>query len=437
MKVRKRENALRSFSRFLIPAFYLCIFSCKEPTPLEIDLASDSDTLTYTDTATLISFTLPDDSIRIDETSLNLLGMCNDPVFGISQAAIYTQIRLESENNNLGNPDFTVDSVILSLKYAGIYGKKTAQSFKVFELNEDMLIDSAYYSTKNFQYKIPEIGNVNNIEPNNSDSVNVGGTNEPPELRIPLNNSLGDVLIKSTDVSVYATNDNFIKYFKGLLIMPDTASIPVSGDGAILYFDLLSTYSKLTVYYRNIADTDTFKYDFLINGNCARVSNFKFNRSGTSLFSGDTINGNNLVYIQSMGGANAKIKFPFLEKFVANGKVAVNKAEMIFLLEDNSTIDFAPYANLYLINIDSTGNSTFPLDFYEGSEHYGGAFDAAKNQYVFNITRHIQFLLTKQAEGENYNFGMYLMGGGKAVNANRTIIKGNKNVKFRISYTPL
>lgn len=413
------------------------ISSCKEPTPSVLDVVSDSGKLNFVDTSTVISFTLPDDSIRTDETTLNLLGIYNDPVFGISQSSVFTQIRLSAENLDFGNPsDLQIDSVILSLKYAGIYGKKTAQTIKVFELKEDMFSDSSYYSTKTFQYEPSEIGTIN-ITPNITDSVNVGGINEPPQLRISLNNIIGEKLIKSPDASVYQSNANFLNYFKGIWIVSDSTAIPASGDGAILYFDLLNAYSKLTVYYRNIADTDTFKFDFLINDKCARTSHFNFNRSGTNIFSTDTVNGNNLIYIQSMGGAKAKIKLPFLENFVKNGKVAVNKAEIIFTAENNSSTDFSPHANLQLANIDSEGNTTFLIDFFEGSAHYGGTFDTTKQQYIFNITRHVQFLLTKQAEGENYNFGMYLMGSGKAVNANRTILKGNKNVTFRISYTPL
>ena len=86
-------------------------------------------------------------------------------------------------------------------------------------------------------------------------------------------------------------------------------------------------------------------------------------------------------------------------------------------------------------------NAGFLIDQFEGVDHYGGTYNSTSKQFTFNITRHIQFMLSKYYEGENYNFGMYLMAGGKAVTANRTILKGNKNinggVKFKISYTPL
>lgn len=432
--------------------FFLCLFAagCKEPEITSPGILPDSDKLGLlsTDTSTVISFTIPDDSIRSDETSLSLLGVYNDPVFGVAKASVYTQVRLSAENVDFGNTsDLRIDSVILSLVYTGKYGNTYPQSFKVFELSEDMYKDSNYYSTKTFLYKVPEIGKVTNLVPNMEDSAVVGGLAEPPQLRIALNKSVGDQLIKAGS-DKYQNNTAFLNYFKGLFIVADTSVLPSPGDGAILYFNLLSPYSKLTVYYtsgnyhsihQNPVETEKLKFDFFINENCARMTNFGFNRSGTSLFAGDLINGNHQVYIQSMSGAKAKIKLPFLENYIAKGRVAVNKAEIILNVEDNSTDVFSPHTNLFLTDIDSAGNAGFLIDQFE--ENYGGSYNPATGQYVFDITRHVQYLLTGFYEGKNSDYGLYLMAGGKSVNANRTILKGNKNadggVKLKISYTPL
>ena len=142
-----------------------------------------------------------------------------------------------------------------------------------------------------------------------------------------------------------------------------------------------------------------------------------------------------------MAGTKSKIKFPFLENFIDKGRVAVNKAEIIFNVEDNSTSTFLSHSSLFLTNIDSAGNAGFLIDQFEGTDHYGGTYNSSTKQYIFNVTRHVQYLLSNYYEGKNLNYGMYLMGGGKAVNANRTILKGNKNpggaLKMKISYTPL
>ncbi len=433
-----------SFLGLWTSGFVFCIvcfslfFSCRDSEITTPGVLPDSEKLGLlnTDTSSLIAYSLPDDSIRTDETSLNLLGIYNDPVFGVAEASINFQLRLSIENFSFGNPsDLTIDSVVLSLAYYSIYGDTSPQSFKVFELNEDLAKDKNYYSTNSFLTKTPELGSAINVVPRIFDSVLVGGVNQGPQMRISLSNSIGSFLLNTVQTS--QTNSAFLNVFKGLQIKPQFSSAPPLGTGAILYLNLQSKYTRLTVFYKDTAEKS---YEFLINNDCARTTGFSFNRSGTSIFYNDSVNGDNLLFIQSMSGVKTKIKIPFLGKFVENGRVAVNKAEIIFNLEDNSELPYPPHFNLYLSSIDSSGLPGFLLDQFEGADHYGGDYNATSKQYVFNVTRHIQYLLTNYYEGKNLNFGMYLMAGGKSVNANRTILKGNKNtnpLKFKISYTPL
>lgn len=423
--------------------FFLCIYlsSCKKEDFSTLGVIPESEVLGLhnTDTATVISFTIPDDSIRSDETSMNLVGIYNDPVFGTAEASIFTQVRLPSENQIFDISNIVIDSVILSIAYNGIYGNNNAQGFKIFELDEKMYFDSSYYSTKAFNYKPAEIGSVASLIPNTSDSTLVGGQNEPPQMRILLNNSVGLQLLKTCNDN--PTNALFLEAFKGIFIKPDYSVVPVSGNGAIMYVNLQSTYSGLTVYYQDTVKKETSKFKFIINENAARLTNFNLDHSGTPIFSADSFKGSESIFIQSMAGAKGKIKLPFLGNFVGQGKVAVNKAELIFNLEENSYQVFAPHEDLFLVGIDSTGGPVFILDQLEGADHYGGTYNSSTRQYVFTITRHVQYLLSNYFEGKNYNYGLYLMAGGKAVNSNRTILKGNKNstgaLKLKISYTPL
>lgn len=433
---------------FLIVSFH----GCKDPEIGTLEVLPGSETLGLltNDTSTIISFTQQDDSIRSDETSLNLLGIYNDPVFGTAIAGIYTQVRLSVENYNFGDPsNVFVDSVVLSLAYSGIYGNTVPQGFRVFELSESMNKDSMYYSTKTFLMEPSPAGSVSGLVPDLTDSVNVGGQNEPPQMRIALKNSFGQKLISESGY-FFGSNTDFLSKFSGLAILPDTSTAPAAGDGAILYFDLKSPFSRLTVYYSgqkyhsvrpDSTEPVSKKYEFLINDNCARVNNFAFSRPGISIFASDSLAGNNNIYIQSMAGARAKIKVPFIESFIGKGRIVVNKAEIILKVEDNTTGLFSPHSGLFLTNIDSSGKAGFLLDQFEGDDHYGGTFNSSAGEYVFNITRHMQYLLNNYYEGKDYNNGMFLMGGGKAVNASRTILKGNLSssggIKLKISYTPL
>ena len=75
-----------SFNRAILAIiFALSLASCnKEPDLIGIDLLPDSDylNLSFTDTSTIIAYTVREDSLRTDELSANLLGYMNDPVFG-------------------------------------------------------------------------------------------------------------------------------------------------------------------------------------------------------------------------------------------------------------------------------------------------------------------------------------------------------------------
>ena len=64
--------------------------------------------------------------------------------------------------------------------------------------------------------------------------------------------------------------NEFLEYFKGIYITADSMNAP--GDGAILYFNLLNSRSKVTIYYN-----DTLTYNLVFNQNTGRIGNFYHN----------------------------------------------------------------------------------------------------------------------------------------------------------------
>ncbi len=119
-------------NRFLFYCLYavlgLAAISCqKEPDLIGLDLLPIEDNLNidYTDTSTVVAYTLREDSLRTDELALNLLGSMSDPVFGTTTASIYTQYRLSKNNVTFGE-NAVADSMILTLTYKGVYGDSMA-----------------------------------------------------------------------------------------------------------------------------------------------------------------------------------------------------------------------------------------------------------------------------------------------------------------------
>lgn len=422
---------LRLIITWVVLSGTLCIQACDEPDLVgaNIQPAKDKISLAIDTTLKIISYTVIEDSLRSDDVSASLIGSYKDGVFGISTASVFTQCRLSSNNASFGtNP--VLDSIVLSLVYDGFYGDTSfEQSFKVFELTEDIYKDSSYTSNRVFGYDQNEIAS-SDFYPSPKDSVSVEGANKTPHLRIKLSDNLGQKLLDQSGSSNLANNDAFLAFFKGLYITPANVSQNVDV-GAILYFNLLSALSKLTLYYHNSTDF-SLAFDFLINDYCARINHFTHDYSGvaveTQLNSPDSINGYNTVYVQAMAGVKSKILIPDIMNLAESGKIAINKAELIVELSQGT---FGPYPQpdkMLVLKVDSLGKNDFLLDQFES--HYNGKYQSSSYSYRFNITRHIQSILSGEKD-----YGMYLLPYGTVTSANRAIIEGNQNMKLYITYT--
>jgi len=116
--------------------------------------------------------------------------------------------------------------------------------------------------------------------------------------------------------------------------------------------------------------------------------------------------------------------------------VAINKAELIVPLDESVVAEFGVPNSLQITAIDSNGSPVFPVDFFEGSDYYGGVYDSEKKQYVFNIARHLQSILNSP---EIVDYGLYITNSGNSVNARRGVFNGpqhpDKPLKLRMTYT--
>jgi hypothetical protein len=417
--------------------------SCKEPDSIGTEIQPIGDQLNVeTYNVPLTAYSVKEDSIRSDESVYNLLGLNDDPVFGKNAASFYTQLRLPSSN-----PDFTgctLDSIFLSLDYKKIYGDTNSQmTVKVYELASDIYVDSVYYSNRELLTTGTVIGSKTFV-PKLKDSVYLGTDTVPvaPHLRIKLNNDWGiHKFLDASGSTSLSDNANFIKYFKGIYVTTTSAS----GRGSIVGFDLLNSLSKITLYYKK--DTTKHAYNLVINENCARIGHFnhsKYHYADLYLRSeiyGDTAKGDSILYLHSMAGLKVRVLFPNLkDTLLKYGKVAINKANFIVDLDNNdyTESDYAPPPQLVLLE-ELDGKIRFLIDQYDGMTYYGGAYNASKKEYKFNIARHIQQIL----DGAKDNLGLYLVvwTADRPNSANRVVLKGPKrktgNLRLQITYTKL
>lgn len=439
------QNIFSGKSSGLLSALFLFLLvfnSCKKADTVGLEVLPEEDRLQgeHTDTITVWAYTLREDSLSTTGTSFNIVGSHNDPIFGLSKASIYTQVRPSALNPSFGT-NATVDSVVLSLAYAGYYADimKLAgeQSFSVHRVLEDMGDSTTYYSDDTLDYQKLPLGTYTGLI-DTRDSVLINGTNEPPQMRIRLNDNFGNELLSSTSLT---SDESFLSSFKGFFIAPTTQNL-LSGQGSLLYISPTSPYTKMTLYYHNDDTTAQQNFNFVVNANTVRFNNFSHNYSNAfdvAAQLADSTLGSERLYLQSMQGLKAKITFPHLNNLVANGQeIAINKAELIFPIADGTTSRLSPSSRLVVVKKGTDGKDKVLDDnISESPEFVGGYYNSTKLEYAFNIPRHIQGLLKDTTADKS----IYLRVAGASVSGNRVVINGTGNadkpLKLRLTYTIL
>jgi len=392
----------------------------------DIQPPSDQLNVFYSDTSSIIAYSSLVDSVRTDETSVAMLGSILDPVMGMTTAGFYTQLRLSASNHSFGdNP--AMDSLMLSLDYRGIYGDSLAQiTLKVYEMGDKIYYDSNYYSHQSVIINQPALA-VLTFVPNLTDSLVVDGDTLGPHLRINLSDitpHLGEKLL-GADTNQLANNDNFLNFFFGLYI---TAEVATTG-GAILYIEPVSNLTKMRLYYRN-DEEDSLSFDFNTSTGTAHFGHFDHDYALASadfkaqVLEGDTSLGRLFCYNQAMAGVKTFIRFPYLRNYYLQGNAAVNEARFFLNARTEDGSLFAPAANLVLVRSDGEDGYDFLSDQVEGTEYFGGVYDADKQGYWFRITYTVQDLM-RQAYPD-YGFELFISGG--SLNAERVILAGTSPV---------
>lgn len=416
------------------------IFSCTKPEDIGqnvVALPGEKLDVNFTDTLTIQTHSYIIDSLPTKGTTNQMLGSIFDPYFGSSIAGIYTQIRLANSDLDFGtNP--ICDSIVLGIDYSGFYGDTAAmQHIKVYRLDEDMFIDSAYYSNQSLTIQ-PNPLFDKDIVFDLKDSVQFWGGKVRPHLRLSLDKSIGDDIVSKSGQTELSNNEEFLKFLKGLYITADKKS----NGGGFAYTKLLSDFSRLTLYYHNDDEDSLFEY-FLINQNCASYNyfdHFGYQDAAAELINQvvnkDTILGMQQLYLQPMGGIRTYLDFPFIDKLKENNQLAIHKAEILVNISDLSdTLTYPAPNQISIVGINSEGKSVFLTDYAEGAGFYGGVYKQANNQYVFNITHTVQEMLL----GTSNLYGLRIIIAGEAVLANRLILQGNKastnNTRLRLYYT--
>jgi hypothetical protein len=420
--VKKYSQALLVFSVSLI-VFFSCT-KINESTTLGGDLIPEVDNIT-TFEAILPTNTvnrLLDDTARVAYSDNVALGdISGDPEFGNVHANFAFRLSALSYGIYPFQPKkdtvHTIDSVVLTLQYAGAYGDTASngiQTVSVYEIPQS----ANFRSDTSYRFNDPASDFTGSLIGTKTYAINklkdTSYVKEPGDtgsrftkyvnvLRIPLNNSFGAKIANfDSDLSKpnpgFYNDSAFRKELAGLAVRASNSG------NALAYFNLMSSSNtKLTIYYRiqkvgATNDDTTLSVDFVHSG-FGQANYVNVQPGGNWQAAINNPNADRLFIQSSPSGAYAEIDIPDLDNFQ---NAVVHRAELIANRLSPVT-PFNPPPRLYLDRVrKSATTSTFtfendlPLnqDGSIGFDIFGGT-SRGDGTYRFNITRYVQGIITR------------------------------------------
>lgn len=321
------------------------VVACEEPQEIGLSPTTPVGVL-YTDTLTITRETILLDSVRSNDQSNLMVGRYTDPVFGRIQAKAFVQLTsfadfvvTDSLTKVAVTPDRIIyDSTFMYLNYDRFYYGDTTQTqeIQVYRLTDSLRNGRNYDISSSVPAESQPLTRFSfRPRPASTDSLS---------FRLTLPAAFGRELltVANTDAGKAANTAQFRnKIGRGLLLSSQT-----SERAAIVSFSTGSG-TFIVVYYHVQGEKSARQQAFLLNGK--RFNQITADRSGTVL--ARLQKGNPLpaaatggfTYTQPATGVATKLAFPTLKNLVTNGRVAINRADLVITptTPDNQTL-FTP-----------------------------------------------------------------------------------------------
>ena len=391
-------RSARVASLILFASFVLA--GCRKPgSDLGLGLQPEGELLDLrTDTLTFSLEMVPVDSLRTDERSRLLLGNTIDPISGLTSAFFSTELRLSQTSIDFGEEP-VCDSLIFTLRFNGpSYGLNFDQMLRVEQLADTLSIDSAYYA-RDIPATIPvnlasSFGQPVQMHP--SESVIVGNDTLSAQVRIPLDPNFGQGLL-DTDSSVYATNEAWRTWFKGLQVRSE------SGGGGIVSLEPNAGISYLTLHYHNTEDTTS--YNFVINSNAARVGHFRHSWPPEFARLNDSLPTELAERVALVGASGSYLRLDLsgIDSLEVSEGTVINRAEVVLPVEDVPSKLPRPAILTAFMRGMSGGLELTPEASSPGVT-YGGTYAVNRNAYILNLPVYAQ----RRLNGEETRPYVYL-----------------------------
>ena len=433
----------------LLFLLFTVLFSCKkkdDDSVLGLDVQPENDLVgvTISDTASVYMHTLKVDASRSYNDQYKYLGSNQDPIFGRTDASIYTNFSIA---NNLTNVTFgsnpVLDSAEIVISFLGQFlgDTSTVLTFDVYTLTEKLTSDSLYRTNSTVSKSSSKVSSVN---------ARIGHRGSTPCLIFPLDNNLAQYMLQTT--SNLTNNTAFINAYKGFYITTSNSSLSGSGSGAIYRLNLDDDISGVNIYYHdgNSVSSKGESFKFTFRGiDALRFNNIKHNYNSSAIFldaqinQNDTAKGNSNIYLNSFGGTRVRVYLPYLKNFSDSQIVSISRAELTIKIDEivsPYTINYGYPANLALLACGSDGSEELVYDQLESSDFvkYGGNYNSTGKLYTFNIARQMQKIVTKTIS----NYGFYLVNANPSKSVvirrdnrmERVVIGGKNNATYKPTF---
>ena len=407
------------------------VASCKKKdSPLGLNDLDQNNLLNsaQVDTFQLETYTIAEDSVITDNPAFAVLGSYVDPKFGSVNANFYTQLVPSGLNPDFGDlSTITIDSVVLGLEYVGFTGDLYKQTLQVFEMSEDIHLDSTYYqfTTKNVFPTSLIQPNYQAFKPDPNGVTSIGGDTVDTQLRIRLKNSFGKkfMIEAQSGSDVFSSTENFTNYFKGLHVRVNNPGQP-AGKGGVFYFNLNDPLSKMTIYYRQDGLDKT--YDLLINTDCADFNHVDITNAGTPVQTviNDTVSGMKEYYCQAFR-SRAVVNMPSIKNLPKNA--VIHKAELLLPIQYQTGSKYIPSTELTI--------SAKVDDALSGIGVFG-LMDFFNKQYVVNVRNFMQAYVSGRFDKtELYISPRFFITSAERVIFNGPMTINKKKPRLVVTYT--
>ncbi len=402
----------------------------------------------------------------------------DNPVFDLAVLDIPYFTTKDDENIVLIDPVSKDTLIVPSFQLDSIYGKTDLEfQVKISELEtflntldpEDPTKNKEYYSDRDYQISnqiyyggftpnrndtvlyverrhldddpsvINDIDTIKTFTVINNDSVAV------PTMKFILDdNYIQTHFIDQNGSSYFDSNDNFIRYFKGMYIES------IGTDGSLI--NIPASNGKMTIYYTNEETKDEAEGEDL-NGNgiteeegvlvkvkqkmifpMIGVKSAKYERNyagkpiENAILNPNTVDGEKRLYVQNVAGSEAIIKLftkESLRKLRLKGWL-INEANLVINIDRTVSSDDVP-KKLFLYKYESS--SVMDDYLFKGPEVFGGSLEYAKDStpksYKFKITKYISDVLADdgdQIEPVDLALKAFMPTDVSTINPNDTIV---------------